>query len=72
MNKDRVFLSLSVRIKNCRIKPVSKKISFLQNISRSCVKKKSKPGRPKKEKLYEQMDIDTDNQTLDKFILKQN
>ena len=35
-------------------------------------KKKNKPGRPKKEKLYEPMDIDTDNQTLDKFILKQN
>ena len=35
-------------------------------------KKKNKPGRPKKEKLYEPMDIDSDNQTLDKFILKQN
>ena len=35
-------------------------------------KKKNKPGRPKNKKLYEPMDIDTENQTLDKFILNQN
>ena len=35
-------------------------------------KKKKKPERPKKKKLYEPMDIDTENQTLDKFILNQN
>ena len=33
---------------------------------------KKNPEDRKKEKLYEPMDIDTDNQTLDKFILKQN
>ena len=35
-------------------------------------KKKNKPGRPKKKKTSEPMDIDNENQTLDKFIQKQN
>ena len=35
-------------------------------------KKKNKPGRPKKKIIYEPMDIDNENQSLDKFILKQN
>ena len=50
--------------------------TLLEKVSTSLefthTKKKNKPGRPKKKKLYEPMDIDTENQSLDKFILNQN